>query len=61
MVSYPDCLTLEQVKSITKAVENYTLLENTTPMPKPKSKPIPKAKSIPIPKPKLVKRQNSST
>jgi len=61
MVSYPDCLTLEQVESITKAVEDYTILENITPMPKPKSKPIPKAKSRPIPKPKLIKRQNSST
>ena len=49
MVSCPECLTETQVQSIAEAVANYTLPENTTPIPNL------------IPKPKLVNRQNSSS
>jgi hypothetical protein len=45
----PECLTPEQVQLIAKNVENLTLAENSTTIPKP------------IPKPKLIKRQNPNT
>jgi len=48
MLNCPECLTPEQVQLIAEAVEDYTLPDNSTPIPKP------------IPKPKLVKRQSSS-
>lgn len=49
MVNCPECLTPEQVQLIAKNVENLTLAENSTTIPKP------------IPKPKLIKRQNPNT
>lgn len=39
MVTCPECLTPEQVQSIAEAVEDYTLIEKTTPTPKPILKP----------------------
>ena len=49
MVNCSECLTAEQVQVIGEAVEDFTLVDNPTPIPKP------------IPKPKLVKRQNPNT